>query len=72
MQKSEYLERYSKLRPRPVSRKTSGDGVKKLLLFEEVRRVLGILAGIAYLPAGRQGFSKGSGRSLGFFVYSLG
>ncbi len=25
--------------PRPVSRKTSGDDVKKLLLFEEVRRV---------------------------------
>jgi len=33
--------------PRPVSRKTSDDGVKKLLLFEEVRRVSGILDGIA-------------------------
>jgi hypothetical protein len=32
--------------PRSVSRKTSGDGVKKLLMFEEVRRVSGILAGI--------------------------
>ena len=30
--------------PRPVSRKTSGDDVKKLLLFEEVRLPVPIVA----------------------------
>gem|GEM_PF-2962010 len=53
----------SKLRPRPVSRKTSGDGVKKLLMFEEPRSFGGSFRNFR---RHRVAFPREAGAALGF------
>ena len=60
--------------PRPVSRKTSGDDVKKLLLFEEVRLPVPIVTSGSFSNFSRHrvAFPREAGAALGFLSISLG